>query len=240
MNPIKCLIVDDEPPAILLLEKYANMIDQLTIVGTCQSAVKAFDVLRNTEVDLLFIDIQMPVLNGIDFIKTLKSPPSIILTTAYREYALDGYDLDIIDYLLKPIAFDRFLKAVNRYGDRITTPIATEIEVVRSLEPLHIFFNVNKTQHKVALDEILYIESLKDYVRIHTLNMRLVVKGNLGTTMKLLPERKFLRIHRSFAIALQHFSAFNQSEVEINDQKLPIGTSYRNKVAKIMSGYGLN
>lgn len=225
MSKIKCLLVDDEPPAIELLEAYIGMIDQLEIVGTNHSAIKAFDSLKSKQVDLMFLDIQMPVLNGIDFIKTLKNPPAIILTTAYREYALDGYDLDIIDYLLKPIAFDRFLKAVDRYRERFSKPNTPNVE--STAQPEHIFFNVNRTHHKVILKDILYIESLKDYVRIHTQNDRLVVKGNIGSILKQLPHNQFIRIHRSFVISLPLIQSFNQSEVEIGGNRLPIGSSYR-------------
>lgn len=230
MNKIRCLLVDDEPPALELLEKYTSMIDQLEVVGKSYSAVKAFDQLKDKQVDLMFLDIQMPVLNGIDFIKTLKNPPAIILTTAYREYALDGYDLDVIDYLLKPIPFNRFLKAVDRYRERFSTNIQEKEQV--SIKDDYIFFNVNRTHHKVILKDILYIESLKDYVRIHTTKGRLVVKGNIGTTMKQMPPNRFIRIHRSYAIALSRVRAYNQSEVEINDISLPIGASYREDLIK--------
>ncbi len=226
MSQIRCLLVDDEPPAIELLEKYTSMIDQLEVVGTSHSAVKAFDMLKRKEVDLLFLDIQMPVLNGIDFIKTLKNPPAIILTTAYREYALDGYDLDIIDYLLKPISFERFLKAVDRYRERMTKAPIIKQNVTTGASD-HIFFNVNRTHHKIMLSDIIYVESLKDYVRIHTKTEKLVVKGNIGTMMRQLPTDQFVRIHRSFAIALAHIKSYNQSEVEVDGQKLPIGFSYR-------------
>ena len=232
MKSIKCFIVDDEPPAIHLLEKYAGMIDQLEVVGTSQSAVKAFDTLKSIDVDLMFLDIRMPVLNGLDFIKTLKNPPAIILTTAYREYALDGYDLDIIDYLLKPIAFDRFLKGVDRYRERnAKAPMTNQtIEYKLKDQADHLFFNVNKTHHKVVIDDILYLESLKDYVRIHTDHDKLVVKGNLGSTMKLLPSDKFMRIHRSFAVALSRISSFNQSEIVVEGIPIPIGKSYKHEI----------
>lgn len=218
-------MVDDEPPAIELLQKYVSMIEQLEIVGTSNSAVKAFDMLKEQSIDLIFLDIQMPVLNGIDFIKTLQNPPAIILTTAYREYALDGYDLDIVDYLLKPIAFDRFLKAVDRYRNRAKPHIDPSSSSPNI--PSHIFCNVNRTRHKVMLDDILYIESLKDYVRIHTRESKLVVKGNIGTFMKRLPTEEFVRIHRSFAVALQHIQSYNQSEVAVQGTTLSIGRSYQ-------------
>lgn len=230
MSQIRCFLVDDEPPAIELLEKYISMIDQLEIVGTSLSAVKAFDMLKDSDVDLLFLDIQMPVLNGIEFLKTLSAPPAVILTTAYREYALDGYDLDIIDYLLKPIPFNRFLKAVDRYRNR-SKPNPADASKIDKI-PKHVFFNVNRTQHKIFLKDILYIESLKDYVRLHLRNDKLVIKGNLGSTLKQLPSDQFLRIHRSFAVARIHVRAFNQSEIEISDQRLPIGGSYRNEILK--------
>jgi len=231
MSQIRCILVDDEPPAIELLEKYTSMIDQLEVVGTSHSAVKAFDMLKSKQVNLLFLDIQMPVLNGIDFIKTLKNPPAIILTTAYREYALDGYDLDIIDYLLKPISFERFLKAVDRYRERMTTtPFASQ--KIPSATTDHIFFNVNRTHHKIMLSDIIYIESLKDYVRIHTKTEKLVVKGNIGTTMKQLPNDQFVRVHRSFAVALAQVKSYNQSEVTVGGQKIPIGFSYREELMK--------
>lgn len=239
MNKIRCLIVDDEPPAIELLEKYASMIDQLEVVGKSYSAVKAFDLIKERKVDLLFLDIQMPVLNGIDFIKTLKNPPAIILTTAYREYALDGYDLDIIDYLLKPIAFDRFLKAVDRYRNRIAVVGENEKQISKESKK-YLFFNVNRTHHKILTEDILYVESLKDYVRIHTKSDRLVVKGNLGSMMKQLPVNQFIRVHRSFAVALEYIKAYNQSEVMIGELSLPIGASYRTELMKRLSNAAKN
>lgn len=229
MIKTRCLIIDDEQPAIELLEKYASMIDQLEVIGTSHSAVKAFDMLKEFEVDLIFLDIRMPVLNGVDFVRTLKNPPSVILTTAYRKYALDGFELDVIDYLLKPIAFDRFLKAVDKYHARINT--SDKERSGSSSDSDHIFFNLNKTNHKVLLKDILYVESLKDYVRIHTSEENIVVKGNIGTLMKQLPQDRFIRIHRSFAIAISHIKSYNQRAVDINGTKLPIGVSYRNEIA---------
>ncbi len=233
MRKIKCLLVDDEPPAIELLETYIDMIDQLEIVGRTHSAVKAFDMLKELQIDLMFLDIQMPVLNGIDFIKTLVNPPAIILTTAYREYALDGYDLDIVDYLLKPIPFDRFLKAVDRFRSRPSLRFVPT-KVLKEKEG-HVYFNINKTKHKVFLNEISYLESLKDYVKIHLVNSHLVVKGNLGTILKMLPEDSFLRVHRSFVVSLEKITSFNQSGVNLKTINIPIGNSYKALVMKRIS-----
>ena len=229
MKPYRCLLVDDEPPAVELLEKYISMVEQLEVAAIAHSAIKAFDVLQKEKVDLLFLDIRMPVLNGLDFLKTLQHPPAVILTTAYREYAIDGYDLDIVDYLLKPIAFNRFLKAIDRFRVRRNQPkliLADPIvETVKVAE--FIFFNVNKTHHKVYLKDIRYLESLKDYVRIHTVKDTLVVKGNIGNVLERFPANTLVRIHRSFAVMVQFVKAYNQAEVEILGVKLPIGGSYR-------------
>lgn len=226
MHPYRCLLVDDEPPAIALLEKYISHISHLEIAGKCHSGVKAFDLLQGEKIDLLFLDIRMPVLNGIDFLKTLKNPPAVILTTAYREYALDGYELDIIDYLLKPIAFDRFLKAIDRYQAR-RNDTAVNISASSVETPAFVFFNINKTHHKVYLQDIHYLESLKDYVRLHTSNGPLVVKGNIGIVLDRLPKELFVRTHRSFAVALQYVTAYNQTEVEIGGERLPLRGNYR-------------
>ncbi len=225
MNKTRCLIVDDEVPARDLIQNYVSMVDRLELVDTAASAVKAFDLLKEKDIDLIFLDIQMPVLNGIDFIKALKNPPAVILTTAYREYALDGYDLDIIDYLLKPIAFDRFLKAVDRYFSKRAPTFTPPVE--KKAEPEFIYFNINRKKQKITLDDILYIESLKDYVRIHTKDEAYVTKGNIGSILTQLPEDIFIRIHRSYGISRKHIDSFNQKEVTVGGKSLPIGVRYR-------------
>ncbi|MEM8525936.1 MAG: LytTR family DNA-binding domain-containing protein [Bacteroidota bacterium] len=232
MKKYKCLLVDDEPPAIELLQKYMSMVEQLEVIGTSHSAVKAFDLLKTQDVDLLFLDIRMPALNGLDFLKTLQNPPAVILTTAYREYALDGYDLDIVDYLLKPIAFDRFLKAIDRFQNRFEAEVIEQKET-SSVTP-HIFFNVNRTHHKVVLNDILYVESLKDYVRIHTVKDRLVVKGNIGKILEQLPSEQFVRIHRSYAVAVARIEAYNQTEVKVGGKTLPLGVSFRGRFLEVI------
>lgn len=222
MTKIKCLIVDDEEPAIKILEKYAGMIDQIDVVSTCTNAIEAFEVLKKKQIDLLFIDVNMPVLSGVEFVKSLIEPPAIIFTTAYRKYAIESYEVDALDYLLKPFGFDRFLKAVDKYHNRFGHPLDMPEEKVE-----HIFYKVNRTNHKVMIGEILYLESLKDYTQIHTLKGKLVVRGNLSTSMKELPMDRFIRIHRSFTIALDKIESYNQSEVTINGNQLPIGQSYK-------------
>ncbi len=234
MDKIKCIIIDDEPPAVQLMEKYCSMTDQLDVVATFQNAVKAFTAISELNIDLIFLDIQMPVLNGIQFLKSLKNPPSVIFTTAYRDYAVEGFDLDIIDYLLKPISFDRFLKSIDRYRLKVSSEPPKEIET-SSQEVL--FFNINKTHRKIVVDDIQYLESLKDYVRIHTKDEKLVVKGNLGSVLKKISKGKLIRIHRSFAIAFHALKAYNQRSVEINGENLPIGESYREDFKKNVEEY---
>ncbi|WP_438423624.1 LytR/AlgR family response regulator transcription factor [Aquimarina macrocephali] len=230
---VRCLLVDDESPAIDLLKNHIEMLDDLEIVTSCYSAVEAFEVIKKEKIDLLFLDIEMPVLKGLDFLKTLQHPPKVIITTAYREYAIDGYDLDIIDYLLKPISFDRFVKAVDRYYERIQATLSPLVEQ----KPNDTFFyvNVNKKHIKIIFDEVLYIESLKDYVKIHTIHQKLVVKSNIGKIETQLPSTLFLRTHRSYIVAINKITAYTQKDIEIGKIEIPIGSSYSSKVFTSLS-----
>ncbi|CAL2080563.1 Chemotaxis protein CheY [Tenacibaculum sp. 190524A02b] len=228
---VRCLLVDDESPAIDLLKNHIQLVTNLEIVASCYSAVEAFEILKKEKIDLLFLDIEMPVLKGLDFLKALQKPPKVIITTAYREYAIEGYDLDIVDYLLKPISFNRFVKAIDRYYER------THVSFSKDDDSITTFFyvNVNKKQIKVIFKEILYIESLKDYVRIHTSDKKIVVKSNIGKIEGLLPSNLFLRTHRSYIIALDKITAYTQKDVEIGTIEIPIGSSYLTKVTSLLS-----
>ena len=170
----RCLLIDDESPAIALLKSHIETLGKIQIVACCYSAIEAFDVLKTEKIDLLFLDIEMPVLKGLDFLRALENQPKVIVTTAYRDYAIEGYDLDIIDYLLKPISFQRFVKAIDRYHERL------KISLDSKRQEKFFYVNINKKQIKIVFDDILYIESLKDYVRIHTTSNQLVVKSNIG------------------------------------------------------------
>ncbi|EZH75727.1 chemotaxis protein CheY [Aquimarina atlantica] len=228
---VRCLLVDDESPAIDLLKNHIKMLDNLEIVASCYSAVEAFEVIKKEEIDLLFLDIEMPVLKGLDFLKTLQHPPKVIITTAYREYAIEGYDLDIIDYLLKPISFDRFVKAVDRYYERVQSSALA----IAEKNDTFFYVNVNKKHIKIIFDDVLYIESLKDYVKIHTARQKLVVKSNIGKIETQLPSSLFLRTHRSYIVAIDKITAYTQKDVEIDTIEIPIGSSYANKVFSILS-----
>ncbi|WP_271767838.1 LytR/AlgR family response regulator transcription factor [Aquimarina algiphila] len=230
---VRCLLVDDESPAIDLLKNHIKMLTDLEIVASCYSAVEAFEVIKKEKIDLLFLDIEMPVLKGLDFLKAVKNPPKVIITTAYREYAIQGYDLDIVDYLLKPISFDRFVKAVDRYYERTQSPILT----ITQEESKDAFFyvNVNKKHIKIIFEDILYIESLKDYVKIHTVHQKLVVKSNIGKIETQLPSTLFLRTHRSYIAAINRITAYTQKDIEIGEIEIPVGSSYSSKVFSLLS-----
>jgi DNA-binding LytR/AlgR family response regulator len=242
MNKIKCVLVDDEPLALDVLESYIQRVDGLELTARCDNALKAFEVLRNHTVDLIFLDIQMPKLNGIDFLKTLQNPPKVIFTTAYREYALEAFDLDVVDYLLKPIPFGRFLKALSKAFGQIQNTTqninsnvsAEEYEPYISTDTLIV--RSDKKMIKINLKDIIYIESLKDYVIIHLSDKRVVTKQKISFLEQKLMDNNFIRIHRSFLVSASKISAFTQSHIEINGQELPIGRSYKSEVGKIL-GY---
>ena len=231
MNKLRCLIVEDEPLAAEVLQDYIGQVRQLELVGICEDAIYALETLRKERIDVVFLDIHLPKLKGLDFIKALKNPPQIILTTAYHQYALQGFDLAVVDYLLKPIEFSRFFQAVNKLKPPET---AGGKRGAAKKERSYRFFNVKKKKVKVYLDEIRYIESRKDYVKIHTGEQCLTTKFQLGELEAILEEAKLLRIHRSFLVSRDHISAFSATEIEVEDQKLPIGRSYKETVFKVL------
>lgn len=228
----RCLIVDDEPLAIELLKNHVTQLDTLEIAGACNNALKASEMLRTTHVDLLFLDIKMPQVSGIEFLKMLRQPPAVIFTTAYREYAMDGYELDVVDYLLKPITFDRFFKAVERYYSRKIPLAGSQVQPTSAAEACIYIKIANKT-HRLPVNEILYIESLKDYIAVHrTDGSSLSAKYKISDLEEELKGQPFLRIHRSFIVNLQKVSAYTMQDVEIGNIELPIGNSYREYVYK--------
>ncbi|MGZ3845123.1 MAG: LytR/AlgR family response regulator transcription factor [Flavisolibacter sp.] len=229
MQKIKCLIVEDEPLAAEVLEEYISQVPFLELAGTCADAVFALEFLQLNEIDLIFLDIHLPKLKGLDFIKTLKTPPQIIITSAYQDYALEGYELNVLDYLMKPIEFDRFIGAVNKV--RQQTGISRSITSPQIInERGFLFFNVGKKKVKMFLDEILYIESLKEYIKIVSRNKSILTKFQLGQTEELLQNPNFLRIHRSFIVAKDKIDAFSATDVEIQGKLIPIGRSYKEVV----------
>lgn len=230
---IRCLLVDDEPLAIRLIESHIAQTDLFEVVGTCSNAIKAMEFLKTKPVDLLFLDIKMPQLTGIEFLKMLKNPPAVIITTAYREYAIEGYDLDLVDYLLKPITFDRFFKAIARYLRLYQKPLAVSSSSFET-EDDYIHIRSGGKFHKIRANEIRYIESRKDYIIIHGTQQQLMAKYKISELETELQPRNFLRIHRSFIVNLKKISAFTAYDVEIDTKEIPIGASYKDYVLKTL------
>lgn len=235
MNKIKCLLVDDEPLAIALLKQHIAQVGLLEVVGECPNAIKALEELRVKDVDLLFLDIRMPSVNGLELLKMLRHPPKVIITTAHREHALDGYDLDLVDYLLKPITFDRFLKSIQRLLRQIDPPVA---QTIPTSEPPNLYIKSGYKNLRLAADTILYMESLKDYVKIHTATGPITTKYKISEMEADLESSHFLRIHRSFIVNIRHISAYTSSHVEIGATELPIGESYKEYVLKVIRNAG--
>ena len=228
---LRCLVVDDEPLAREVILNHIGKIDSLELVAECDNALKAFELLKRESVDLIFLDIQMPKLTGIEFLKVLNPNAQIIFTTAYREYALESYELNVADYLLKPVSFHRFLKAVNKVlnEQQEELPTPKPQDVLRSDEP-HIFLKADRKMVKVYLKDILYIESLKDYVRIKLPGREVISLQKISFLEEKLPEDCFIRVHRSFIVPLKRIEAFSNSAVEVNGTEIPIGRNYKEAV----------
>jgi DNA-binding LytR/AlgR family response regulator len=231
---LNCIAVDDEPLALALLADNISKVPNFNLLATCADAFEATRILQENKIDLMFIDIQMPGLTGLQFIKTLAQKPMIILITAYKQYALDSYDLDVVDYLVKPVSIDRFLKACNK---------ATELHQLKmnnkpAVNPVtsdHFFINVDYSLLKIFFNDILYIESLRDYVKVHlkSTNKPIVARMNLKTLEEQLPPLKFIRIHKSYLVGTDSISAIRKNSVFIKDTELPVGETYRDVITKI-------
>ena len=232
----RCLLVDDEPPALEVLETYVREVAHLELVGTCGNALEAFSILQAQPVDLMFLDIKMPKLLGTDFLRSLRHPPQVIFTTAYREYAYEGFELDAVDYLLKPVSLERFLKAVAKAVRPPSAPPPAPAEPTPATTPdAFLYFRIDRKMVKVVLNTILYIEGLKDYVKIHTAaGPPLVVKQTINGMEEKLSESNFLRIHRSFIVALDKIRTYNTRHIEVANQELPIGRLFRPRVEEAL------
>jgi DNA-binding LytR/AlgR family response regulator len=226
----KCIIVDDEPLARELIRGHVNKLENFEIVRECGNAMEAMETLRNNTIDLMFLDIKMPQITGIEFLKTLKNPPKVIITTAYSQYALDGFELDVIDYLMKPVTFERFFKAVNKYfASRTNHEISLENENGFD-DHAFIYVKENKKIIKIYLKEIHFIEGLNEYIRIHTDNRRVVIKSSLQSIEKKLPPEQFIRVHKSYIVSIPRIRAFNSTTIELENAKVRIGRNYKNQV----------
>ncbi len=225
---ISCLITDDEPIALDILEEYIGMFPQLKLVGRCQRALKAFDVMQREPVDLLFLDIKMPGLNGLDFLRSLKHPPLVVLTTAYAEHALEGYELDVVDYLLKPIPLERFVQAVDKVQQRLVARDPSKFQPKD-----HLFLKVEHRLVKVRFDEILYVEGLKDYVKVICKDRRVLSLMSMKKLLAQLPDQ-FVRVHRSYILSLDQIEEIEGQAFKVGEKSIPIGMSYREEVKEVL------
>jgi DNA-binding LytR/AlgR family response regulator len=235
---IRCVAVDDEPPALDVLKKYISSVQSLELVGTCSDAIEALNFIQQNPVDLIFLDIQMPQILGTDFLRTLKKPPKVIFTTAFRKFAVEGFELDAVDYLLKPISFERFLKAVNKVMDAsLNATLSLEsAETTNKMQvENNIYLRSDRKMIKVALSDIMYIESLKDYIKVVATSGTIITKQSISSIEETLPKDMFMRIHRSFIVALSKIESYSNELVWVGKTELPISRMYRHEVEKVLS-----
>ncbi|MEP6261698.1 MAG: LytTR family DNA-binding domain-containing protein [Gillisia sp.] len=234
-DKIRCIIVDDEPVALDILENHLSKIDKIKILGRCRNATEAFNMINANKTDLIFLDINMPGISGISFAKSINRNIKIIFTTAYREYAIDGFDLHAVDYLLKPISFERLLDAVNNFQVHHLTTVDTDIAKESTAD--FIFVKIDRKMHKIDFDKIFWIESLSDYLKIETTEETKVIRETISGLEAKLPESDFIRIHRSFIIAINKIDSYSNEEVIIQKKSLPISRTYKEEVLKRLGKY---
>lgn len=232
INKIPCIIVDDEPVAREILENHLSKIETIEVVATCKSAIEAFNEVSTKKIDLIFLDINMPEISGLSFAKSINKNIKIIFTTAYREYAVDGFDLQAVDYLLKPISFERLLQGVNKYLNE-TSPVqaAEPVEIVAEKSE-SFFVRSDRKMIKINFNEILFIESLADYIKIHLKDKNVVTRETISNIEAKLPQQDFIRVHRSYVVALSTITSFTNELIEIGKKQIPISRSYKETVMK--------
>lgn len=226
MKKWKCMIVDDEPVAIRIIRQHLEKLGNYEIAGTSTNAMEAFEFLGHNEVDLLLLDIEMPELNGLDLYRTLKNPPGLILVTAHRDYAVEGFEVNAIDYLMKPVSFARLLSALQRFENQ-SSEAGTDYG---TLQKTSLFVTVDRIKKRLNLEDILYIEGMKDYVQIRTKTEKIVTRETMTDMERQLPSGKFLRIHRSFIINVEEIKTVSYDEIMVGSETLPVGRTYRNDV----------
>ena len=229
----KYLIIDDEHIAHGIIKRYCDMMPNMQLMKNCYNALEAIDYLNNHTVDLIFLDLNMPKLKGFDFLKTLATPPKVIVTTAYQEYALEGYELNIVDYLLKPFSFERFLKAVNKATLETSSATTTNIATEEST-PSKIFLRSNKKYTQVATDTILFLESAGNYVKVVTTDSTITVRDKITEVLTLLPKNEFIQVHKSFAVAKKHIETIEGNRIVIQGTIIPIGQTYKSNIHSLL------
>jgi DNA-binding LytR/AlgR family response regulator len=229
---IKCIIVEDETLAQNVIQSHLQKTEQFELVGICSNALEAKEALNKQDVDLIFLDIQLPGMTGLNFLRNMQNPPLVVLTTAYSEYALESYEFNVIDYLLKPISFERFSKTINKIVEgKLLNSVSKENE--KTFRD-HIFIKSNNKFFKVNFSEIIYIEGMKDYLKIHTTDYKLVTHQTLSEMEKILPEKQFIRVHKSYIISLAHIKSIYGNNIEMNKASVPIGINYKERVMQLL------
>lgn len=227
---VTCIIVDDESVARGILETYLEKIENIEVLKSCKNVIEAFDIINNNQVDLVFLDINMPEVSGLTLAKVIDKKTKVIFTTAYREYAIDGFDLQAVDYLLKPISFERFLKAVHNFFDISSQKMVHAIPHAEKDMSHFIFVRSDRKMVKVNFSEILYVESLSDYIKIHTNSKVIVTRETITNIEAKLPQSQFLRIHRSYITSIKSIESYTNEFVEIKNKALPISRSYKESI----------
>lgn len=227
---IKCIIVEDETLAQNVIQAHLQRTNQFELVGICSNAIEAKEVLSKQKVDLIFLDIQLPGMTGLNFLRTLENPPLVVLTTAYADYALESYEFNVVDYLLKPISYERFSKTINKILEGNLFSLKKENE---RLNNDHMFVKSDGKFYKVNFSDIIYIESMKDYVKIHMATKKLVTLQTMNEMEKILPSKQFIRVHKSYIVALAHIKAIYGNNIEMEKATVPIGVNYKEKITHL-------
>ena len=233
---IRCLLVDDEPLALEVLQSHISNSNGLEVAGICKNALEALDILHKKQVDLIFLDIKMPTLLGTDFLKSLSNPPKVIFVTAYREFAMDGFELDAIDYLLKPVSFEKFLKALSKVKRLMGHDYIIQAEESRKNPEAFVYMKVDKSMQKVFVNEILYVESRRDYVKVFlSTGKSFLAKQSISSMINLLSEQSFLRVHRSFLVSVDRITGYNNNDIQLGSLEIPIGKLYKQQVMEAIN-----
>jgi DNA-binding LytR/AlgR family response regulator len=233
---IRCLLVDDEPLALEVLQSHISNCNGLEVAGSCKNALEAIDLLHQKQVDLIFLDIKMPTLLGTELLKSLSNPPKVIFVTAYREFAMDGYELDAIDYLLKPVSFERFLKAVYKVKRLMGHDYILQAQESRENPDAFVYMKVDKSMQKVLVNEILYVESRRDYVKIFlTTGKSFLAKQSISSMVNLLSEQSFLRVHRSFLVSVHKITGYDSNDIQLGSIEIPIGKLFKQHVMETIN-----
>lgn len=232
---LRCLLIDDEPPALKVLQSHITQIDGLEVTGVCSNAVEAIKLLHQKTVDVMFLDIKMPMIIGTDFLRNLSHPPKVIFVTAYRDYAVEGFELDAVDYLVKPVSFERFLKAIDKLQRTGSSQPRIEEPAYQHNPNAFIYLKADKLMQKIFINDILYIESWKDYVKLFfTGGKQLLVKQSISAMQNVLPEQQFLRVHRSYIVSLDKIAGYTSMSIKMPAKEIPIGRLYKQAVSNYL------